>query len=358
MHNTNHMKKFIIFALLILCIPFGGVVLSAQESTIYRIYDENGYELTERQDVEVGDKFIDRNFNEYEIYLVDETSQTAKASYKKTYPRPKITKKGNATPISAKPKKIALYMTHNDESYIIGDGTESVYGAGGIHDIAKTIKKTLNSYGIDVTLDETLHIPHNSSAYSRSGVTAKKLLENKPDAIFDIHRDGASRQYYVTNVDGKERSKIRIVLGQSNPNSSTNLEFALYLLSVAETECPWLFHDIYWGKGHYNQALSNKSLLFEMGTHTIEKSYVEESAKELAKVINTTLYKTTVNEDNGDLTIGTPTEQPSVNDKLESPTTFVAWPVIVFPSIIVLGSIALALGLSAKHRKPNKKNKS
>jgi len=95
-----------------------------------------------------------------------------------------------------------------------------------------------------------------------------------------------------------------------------------------------------------------------MGTHTIEKSYVEESAKELAKVINTTLYKTTVNEDNGDLTIGTPTEQPSVNDKLESPTTFVAWPVIVFPSIIVLGSIALALCLSAKHRKPNKKNKS
>lgn len=362
------MKKLcLIFTLLLIFFaPFSTLHCFAEESTgcIYQVYDENDVPLTQREDVEVGDKFIDKNFNEYEVYLVDSTKLYAKAKYTQTYPRPNVTKKNILTPISSTPKNIALYMTHNDESYLIGDGTESVYGAGGIHDIAKTIKKSLNSYGINVTLDETLHIPHNSSAYSRSNTTAKKLLENKPDAIFDIHRDGASRQYYLTTVDGKEHSKVRIVLGQSNPNSKANLEFALYLLSVAEVECPWLFHDIYWGKGHYNQALSNKALLFEMGTHTIEKSYVEESAKELAKVINATLYKTSVDTDNNELIIGGNTsnpETPSVNDKLNEPVqnTSPIWPVVVIPLVVVSGAIVAALIIynNKTAQKNNKKTK-
>lgn len=361
--NKSMKKVFICLILFLMCFTPLSAPLYAEQAAgvIYQIYDENGLPLTEREDVEVGDKLIDKNFNEYEIYLVDESAELAKARYTKTYPRPNVTKtKVDASPISLAPKKIALYMTHNDESYIIGDGTESVYGAGGIHDIAKTIKSALNTYGVNVTLDETLHIPHNSSAYSRSNVTAKKLLEDKPDAIFDIHRDGASRQYYVTNVDGKERSKVRIVLGQSNPNSQANLEFAMYLLSVAEVECPWLFHDIYWGKGHYNQALSNKALLFEMGTHTIEKSYVEESAKELAKVINATLYKTTVDNNSGDLVIGGATsnpETPTVNDKLtEQPKSSPIWPAIVIPVTIVAGAIIVTLILFNKN-KPVQKSK-
>jgi len=353
------MKKFIvIFILLFLITPFSYPPTYAEEiGIIYQIYDENDILLTEREDVEVGDKFIDRNFNEYEVYMVDETNQSAKAKYTKTYPKPNITKKSNLEQISAKPKKIALYMTHNDESYILGDGTESVYGKGGIHDIAKILKSELGKYNITATLDETLHIPHNSSAYSRSNVTAQNLLKDSPDAIFDIHRDGASRQYYLTKVDGKEHSKIRIVLGQSNSNSQKNLEFALYLMSVAEVECPWLFHDIYWGKGHYNQALSNKALLFEMGTHTIEKSYVEESAKELAKVINATLYKTTVDNNDNSLTIGgEQNSETTINNKLDN-NDIDLLPVILIPSAIGAIAIvgAITMFYTQKNKKPRKK---
>lgn len=324
---------------------------NAEEILIYQIYDENEMPLTQREDVEVGDKFIDRNFNEYEIYLVDKTNQTAKARYNKTYEKPKITKNSDVEPISSKPKRIALYMTHNDESYIIGDGTESVYGAGGIHDIAKTIKSELEKCGVQVVLDETLHIPHNSSAYSRSNATAKNLLTKSPDAIFDIHRDGTSRNYYVTNVNGQEKSKIRIVLGQSNPNSAENLKFAMYLMSVADVECPWLFHDIYWGKGHYNQALSNKALLFEMGTHTIEKEYVKDAAKQLAKVINATLYKTTV--DNGDLTIGESNTQnkPTVNESLEESSSNLTIILVCVAAGVVLITIAITYEIITNKKK-------
>lgn len=345
------MKKTIIIILLVLLISlFGEQNLTAfaaeEDGIIYQICDEYGYVLTERQGVEVGDKYIDESLNEYEIFQVDESHGMARAKYIQTYEKPKITKK-NVEKIANTPKKIALYMSHNDESYLIGDGTASVYGAGGIHDVANTLASALRGYGVDVTLDETLHIPHDSKAYSRSNVTAKRLMESKPDAIFDIHRDGASRNTYLTKVDGKERSKIRIVLGQSNTNSQENLQFALYLMSVADIECPWLFHDIYWGKGHYNQALSNKALLFEMGTHTIEKEYVLESAKSLAKVINSTLYKTMIDE-NKDLTING--EGKTVNKSLENKATFNAL-VIVIPSVVVIGAITASLIIYSKKKK-------
>ncbi len=352
------MKKLIVlFLISLLLFPAASVTTSAEEiGVIYQIYDENSLPLTEREDVEIGDKFIDKNFNEYEVYLVDETTGEAKAKYTQTYPKPNIIKKNGLEQISTKPKKIAMYMTHNDESYIIGDGTESVYGKGGIHDIARVLKTALNRYNISVTLDETLHIPHNSSAYTRSKETAQRLLKDSPDAIFDIHRDGASRSYYLTQVDGEEHSKVRIVLGQSNANSQKNLEFAMYLLSVAEVECPWLFKDIYWGKGHYNQALSNKAILFEMGTHTIEKSYVEESAKELAKVINATLYKTTVDENDNTLVIGgNQNNNQSVNEKLDENTVINPLPVILIPSAIGVAAITFAIVIFYKKTKQKRK---
>ena len=155
-----------------------------------------------------------------------------------------------------------------------------------------------------------MHIPHDNNAYARSSVTAKQMLKENPDAIFDIHRDGTSRSYYISKDGGKERCMVRIVIGKANPNMAENEEFAVYLMTVAEELYPWLIKDIYYATGHYNQALSNKSLLFEMGSHLVEKNLVLESVEPLANVINTTVFGTTVNEESGDLTInGTETEQ-------------------------------------------------
>ena len=138
------MKKYFIAALLCLLVLLFGThvdltTLAAEEDgIIYQIYDEYGFLLTERQGVEIGDKYIDPALNEYEIIVVNESNGTARAKYIQSYQKPKISKK-NVEKISSEPKKIALYMSHNDESYLIGDGTSSIYGAGGIHDVAKTL---------------------------------------------------------------------------------------------------------------------------------------------------------------------------------------------------------------------------
>lgn len=286
----------------------------------YVVCNEDDVVLFERISVVVGDVYIDKNFDKYEVYLVDEVTHTAKARFVEKLSKPKLTKKSMSdVNQDSVDKKIALYMTHNAESYITGDGTDSIYGAGGIHDVGKKLAYELRQKGINVFLDETLHIPHDVYAYNRSRTTAQKLLTNNVNAVFDIHRDGASRSTYAKVTNGVEHSTVRIVVGQANSKKDLNLQFALYLLSVAEIVCPWLFLDIFYAKGHYNQDLYEKSLLFEMGTYTIEKDLVLKTVPHLAEVINTTLFNTTVNEE-GDLTIGNPQSNtdPTIDIILEN----------------------------------------
>lgn len=314
------MKKFIILIFLfsILVFPFSSLSAFALDGEVgenYLIYNENQELICEKSSVEVGDSFITRDFNEYEIIEIENHRAVAKFVRKLEIPKIKRNENINHKNRSARgelSKKICLYMTHNDESYRPTDGYDSVYGAGGVHDVAKRFKYELNRKDIDVVLDETLHIPHNSSAYSRSGVTAKRLLnEERPDAMFDVHRDGVSKSYYYYN-DGKNNySKIRIVVGKSNSNFDENYQFAQNLFALGNSMYPWLFSDIYLGKGHYNQALQPTNLLFEMGTYLIEKEYVYNTLPLLANVVDTLLFSSNVDEE-GDITIDK--DAPATND--------------------------------------------
>lgn len=289
-------EKFVCFA------DFGEPPES--EIKVYAVFDELDNLIFTQENVQIGDQFIDQNFNVYEVYFIDEENLVGYAEIVKKLEMPDVTKtRTNKIASPNLSKKIGLYITHNDESYITGDGKSSIYGAGGIHDIARELKNQLRKKGIEVILDETLHIPHDGYAYSRSKPTAQNLLKQEPDALFDIHRDGASRSTYVKkDKNGKDYSRVRIVIGQANPNKEQNLQFALYMLSVAKKIEPDLFVDIFYAKNHYNQALSSKMLLFEMGAHTVEKDLVLKSTEKLANVIYSTLYLTTVDEE-GNLNI-------------------------------------------------------
>ena len=282
---------------------------------IYFVYDSDNNLIFEGNKVEVGDKIINKNLKEYEITFVDHENHFGYAEYNGRYQNPKVNKKSKGLNLSNKTeeKSVGLYMTHNDESYVPTDDTSSIYGKGGIHDVAKELKKNFEKLNYNVYLDETLHLPHDSGAYARSKPTAQSLLNKNIDALFDIHRDGVARSVYVKKIDGVERCKVRIVVGQANPNKDANLQFAMYLITVAEEYCPWLFLDIYYAKGHYNQALTSKGLLFEMGTYLAEKELVLNTVPYLTNVIDKTLFSTVVN-DNNDLTItDTPTESEQEN---------------------------------------------
>lgn len=304
------MKKLfsIIVAVLIVFVMACGMTTKdhtfALQNTIVYTVIVDGRVLMQRQNVEIGDEILTKDFRLYRVYKIDETSRLAYVEWVKDVEKPEVDMGFSIRPISEKKPVIALYMTHNDESYVPTDKTESVYGAGGIHDVVKALKTNLENQGITTYVDETLHIPHDSLAYSRSQKTAKKMIEQyNPDCIFDIHRDGASRSTYVKKVDGVERCKVRIVVGKASPNFAIAEQLALYLLSVSEKVCDWLFLDIYYARGHYNQGLHNKALLFEMGSHMVEKPLVLSTTQNLAKVLNIAFFNTTIDEKNGNATI-------------------------------------------------------
>lgn len=290
------------------------------ETKVYSIYDEDFNLLFQKDYVLVGDGYMSEDYKYYEVVYLDEENSKGIAKFIRHVKRPDIDISSNPVPIKIEDRVICMYMTHNDESYLPSDGYDSIYGNGGIKDVAEALQLELQKYFIDVYLDDTLHIPHDTSAYTRSKTTAQSLINKyDPDAIFDIHRDATSRKFYIANVNGVERGRVRMVIGKANPNMAINEEFALYLMSVANELYPWLFTDIYYASGHYNQGLDSKAILFEMGCHLIEKELEIQTTKELAKVITTALYQTTVDTDSGDLTInGTETsENLTVNKYLD-----------------------------------------
>ena len=274
------------------------------DTEVYSVYDEDFNLLFQKDLVEIGDEYLSNEFKLYEVVYIDSDNHKGLAKFIRNIEIPKVDILYAPKPISTKERKICMYMSHNDESYLNGDGVDSVYGNGGIRDVALALKNELEKNLITVYFDDTLHIPHDAGAYTRSGATARYLYNaHSPDAIFDIHRDATSRAFYTANVNGVERCKVRIVIGKSNPNRAINEEFALYLVAVANEMYPWLITDIYYGAGHYNQNLDGKAILFEMGTYLMEKDKVIDTTKELAEVVTTALYGTTVNEETGDLTI-------------------------------------------------------
>ena len=269
-------------------------------------------------DVSKGDKYLSKDNKLYEIISVDDNDKSAYVKFirDEKLQAYNVTRKTSDTKkeaSAAKVKKVGIYHTHNDECYFTPDGVDSVYGEGGIHDVGAAFSKNLNNLGIETVYRKDLHLPHNSGAYNRSQVTASEILKQGVDGIFDLHRDSTKRSEYLTKVDGKEMSSVRMVVGSASANFEENKKFAYSIKSYADSVYPGLIKDIYFGKGNYNQQLSTRAMLFEMGCENIEKDYAIKATNYLAKVVDAVLYgssgasQTTLNEvslvgDNGENT--------------------------------------------------------
>lgn len=185
---------------------------------------------------------------------------------------------------------IALYHTHTAESYVPTDGSESIPGKGGIYKVGEKLADKLKEKKIRVEYDKTPHDPHDADAYRRSRRTAVELMKKRPAAIIDIHRDGVpDPDFYYTNVAGVDATKVRFVVGRQNQNMQSNLDFAKHLKSQLDKFYPGLVHGIFMAKGNYNQDLSPRSLLIEVGTHTNKRELAEKGAMLFADGIPTVL---------------------------------------------------------------------
>ena len=279
-------------------LPANNLAFAANSETksYYTVYDYSNKDkvvLVKGGEVENGDLYLSGDNKLYQICNVNDSTKTAYAKFIRDEELPEYNVSsvyGKNIAKAASKKYVGMYHTHNDECYFTPDGIDSVYGEGGIHDVGAQLKNDFNNLGIQVEYNQSLHLPHNSGAYTRSQVTAKALLDKGVDAIFDIHRDSTPRKEYVTTVNGQEMSKVRMVIGSSNQNYAENKNFAYSIKAYADKVYPNFIKDIYMGGGNYNQQLSGFAMLFEMGCENIEKDLVLKSCAPLAKTLDVVLY--------------------------------------------------------------------
>ncbi|RDV84085.1 stage II sporulation protein P [Ammonifex thiophilus] len=183
-------------------------------------------------------------------------------------------------------RTVAIYHTHSDESYVPTDGAASIPYRGGILKVGARFSRKLEREGVKVNHDVTPHDPHDAYAYVRSRKTATRLLQSRPLALFDVHRDGVpDPDFYRAYIRGSSVGQIRIVVGRQNPKMSANLDFAKRLMSYANRVHPGLVKGIYLGRGNYNQDLSPTALLLECGTHTLTRPEAERGVMLLAEAV-------------------------------------------------------------------------
>ena len=290
-----NMKKILFSFILCFVLTTGMHPSALAEDDVFVLEDENGRYLTSIQgECEAGDEYISEDNQHYRITKADRQTKKAIAEKIGQAEMPDVSWLDiqDSLPVAALgDRKIALYCTHSDESYIKGDGTESVEGSGGIYDIANALGEALEELGVTIEISDATHLPHDAGAYRRSRQTAVSLLKNQPDAIFDIHRDGIpDPDEYTATVGNQKMSKVRLLVGKSNQNKDANLSFAKQIKAVGDKMYPGLIKDIYMGKGAYNQDLAPRSVLLEFGTHTLDKELVLKSVTPMSEVIYKALF--------------------------------------------------------------------
>lgn len=210
---------------------------------------------------------------------------------------------------------VAVYHTHSDESYVPTDGKESINGNGGIYDVGQVFVNQLRELGLNVDYNVNNHNPHDINAYNRSRRTALQLIrKTAPDAVIDIHRDAVPASQYSAEVNGKEVTKVKLVVGRTNPNMKTNLEFAKRIKAVMDKQTPGLSNGIFLGKGDYNQDLSPRSMLIEVGAHTNNKTDAEKGVRLFANTVPVALGVSNVQGT-------TPAAKPALGNSQGSGTT-------------------------------------
>lgn len=280
----------------------------------YKVYDaENNKLLFETaREVSKGDQYLSGDNKMYHIFRVNTRSYTAYAKFVEDVQMPKINKESlqniklaiNESGLSAfllaqdeqnqakqQARKVGIYATHSSESYTPTDGAESTGGGGGILKVAEQLKTSFEGYGVEAHFSNTSHEPHDAGAYKRSRRTATQLMRDQGiETLIDVHRDAVPAEQYLTEIEGQPASKVRLVIGRRNQNFKANEELAVQVKSVADEMRPGLVKDIFYAKGDYNQDLTPRAMLVEMGTYDHTRQRAEKAAGYLSEVITTALF--------------------------------------------------------------------
>ncbi|WP_090437754.1 stage II sporulation protein P [Natronincola peptidivorans] len=286
----------------------------------FRVYDVESNEILFKtaREVSRGDQYLSGDNKMYHIVRVNPRSHLAYAEFVEEVQLPKVNREalqkiqlaiqegGLSTLLLAQEegeenqeeRKVGIYATHTAESYVPTDGSESIEEGGGILQVAEVLKNSFDGHGVEATFDNTPHIPHDAGAYKRARRTAVQLMrEHGANALIDVHRDAVPAEQYITEIEGEPATKVRLVIGRRNQNFKANEELAMQVKAVADEMHPELIKDIFYAKGDYNQDLTPRAMLVEMGTYEHTRQRAETAAGYLSEVVTTALFGGIIEEE-------------------------------------------------------------
>ncbi|MBR1423202.1 MAG: stage II sporulation protein P [Ruminococcus sp.] len=183
--------------------------------------------------------------------------------------------------------QILIYHTHTTEAFEQTEKTsyDSSFSCKttdpdmSIVSVGDSICAELDRAGIGYVHDRTIHDhPSYNDAYDDSRESVQALLEQYPSIkiVLDVHRDGIQRDdgtrlAPVCEINGKKAAQIMLISGCDDgtmgmPNYIQNFHFACAFQSALETDWNGLTRPILFDYRHYNQDLTNGSLLIEIGS--------------------------------------------------------------------------------------------
>lgn len=194
--------------------------------------------------------------------------------------------------VTGKEPRVLILHTHATESYLPSEeGNFHVKEeANTVRDVGNTLVETLNKRGIAVVHDKTLHdYPSYNESYYRSYATAQNLLKQYPtiECVIDLHRDSvASKEPSATvSIGGMKCAKYSFVLGTTASTYPQNKEFISKLNQIAASNYQGFTGTVLERGYKYNQDLSSKYLLLEIG---FNRNHIDDS-KNTAVVVGNIL---------------------------------------------------------------------
>ena len=191
---------------------------------------------------------------------------------------------------------VLIVHTHATESYLPSSvGNYHKKGKQNtVRDVGETLAETLEANGIGVVHDQTLHDnPSYNQSYNRSYETIEKLLQKYPTivCVIDLHRDAiASDSPAATvSVGGKTCAKYSYVVSNAVETYRSNLKFIQALNRTAEKSCSGFTGRILERGYRYNQGLSDKYLLLEIGYNRNDIADCRNTAAYFGKILADTL---------------------------------------------------------------------
>lgn len=215
----------------------------------------------------------------------EEAAETAKAE-EPAEEKTKTVKKASGKP------RVLIYHTHATESYLptSSGNYHTTKEENTVRDAGNVLEETLEAAGIAVVHDKTLHDnPSYNDSYTRSCETVKALLKKYPsiECIIDLHRDAmaGSDPGPVTQVGGRTAATYSYVISNTTDTYASNKGFLSDLNGAAAKDFDGYTGSVlerpYW----YNQELSGKSILIEMGNNRNNIEEVRECARQFGRIL-------------------------------------------------------------------------